>query len=451
MSRRLSIVNSFLNRLYEKLTLCYPDQKEYLQAVKLFFESIDGVFQNNPDIQKLGIIERLVEPDRTISFKVPWIGDDGQVYVNKGYRVQFNNSIGPYKGGIRFDASVNESILKFLGFEQTFKNSLTGLPLGGAKGGADFDPRGRSDLEIMRFCQSYMIELFKIIGPDLDIPAGDLGVGQKEIGYLYGMYKRLTNKHHGSLTGKGISYGGSFIRPEATGYGLCYITEHALETYYKTTFKDKTVIISGTGNVALPTAHKARELGAKIIGMSNIDGVIHDEKGIDIFLIETLKNNQKPISDYLLSYPKAIFYENPKALWTIKTDIALPCATQNELDEFDAKTLIDNGLMLLAEGANMPSTINAIKLFINHKIVFIPAKAANAGGVATSGFEMTQNAISSVWIKEKVDEQLKITMHMIFEQIYQTALENNHRYDLEKAANTFSFKKIFDAMKAQGI
>ncbi|MDY0277090.1 MAG: NADP-specific glutamate dehydrogenase [Acholeplasma sp.] len=444
-------MNKYLSAIFSRLNEKYYYQKEYLQTVLGFFNSIDEIVKSDSQIEELGIIERLVEPDRIITFKVPWQDDQGNIKVNIGYRIQFNNLIGPYKGGIRFDASVNESVLKFLGFEQTFKNALTGLPLGGAKGGSDFNPLDKSDNEIMRFCQSYMVELYNYIGPDRDIPAGDLGVGAKEVGYMFGMYKRLTQTHNGTFTGKGLSFGGSLLRPEATGYGLCYITEKALNTYYNTSLKDKTVIISGTGNVAIPTAKKATTLGAKVIAMSNITGVVYDSNGIDVDLISSLAKENKPLSDYLKTYSHVTFNKDLKSIWKIKTDVALPCATQNEIDEDDADSLLKNGLILLGEGANRPSTNEAIDLLIKNKIVLIPSKAANAGGVATSGLEMSQNAMNLPWSSNEVDEKLKDIMNNIFNEIYETALSHSDPYNLEKGANIYSFLKILDAMKAQGL
>lgn len=444
-------MNSYLKNIYTNLETKYYYQKEYLDAIYPFLKSINDFVNNNPEIEKLGIIERLIIPDRIINFKVPWVDDKGIVHVNNGYRVQFNNAIGPYKGGTRFSPTVNESVLKFLAFEQTFKNSLTGLPLGGAKGGADLNPKGLSDFEIMRFCQSYITELYKYIGPSIDIPAGDLGVGKKEIGYLYGMYKKLTNKHNETFTGKSVEYGGSLARPEATGYGLVYITDIALKIYHNTTFKNKTVIISGTGQVAIHAAYKARELGAIVLGMSSSIGTIYDEAGIDIDLIKHLKENNITIDNYIEKHPKAKFINNPKALWKIKANIVLPSATQNEIDEDDAKTLIENKVLCVAEGANKPLTNLAAELLINNKILFIPSKAANAGGVATSSFEMTQNATNSVWTFDEVDQRLQQTMEQLFNNLYTYAKKSNELYNLEKIANITAFNKLYLAMKALGV
>lgn len=444
-------MNTYLSEIYIKLEKKYYYQKEYLQAVNNFFLSINDLVETNSDITKLNVIERLVTPDRIITFRVPWTNDKGQVIVNTGYRVQFNNLIGPYKGGTRFDESVNESILKFLSLEQTLKNSLTGLPLGGAKGGADFSPYNKSDLEIMRFSQSYMNELYKYIGPDKDIPAGDIGVSAREIGYLYGQYKKLTGRHNASFTSKGLSYGGSLVRTEATGYGLCYITNKALDKYFNTSLDSKTVIISGSGNVGLNAAFKAQALGAKVIGMSSITGVIYDNNGIDIDLIKTLQINKESFETYLSKYPNAIYYKNPKELWRIKADVAMPCAMENELDLIDAKYLVANNIQIIAEGANMPTTSDATSYFLNNKVLVIPSKSANAGGVATSALEMSQNAMHTSWSFEEVDHKLKDIMENIFNNIYAQALKSNNTLNLNEAANIVAFNKLLEAMIAQGI
>ncbi|NLN50663.1 MAG: NADP-specific glutamate dehydrogenase [Acholeplasmataceae bacterium] len=444
-------MNNYLTELYQNLKQRFPTEKEYLNVVWEFLESIDFLIADYPEIVSLNIVERLIYPDRVISFKVPWLDDNNQVKVNIGYRVQFNNLIGPYKGGIRFDSSVNESILKFLAFEQTLKNSLTGLPLGGAKGGADFNPRGKSDFEIMRFCQSYIAELYKYIGPDVDVPAGDLGVGKKEVGYMFGKYKKITGKHHDSFTSKDPSSGGSLLRFEATGYGLVYITEETLETYFNTSLKNKKLIVSGTGNVGYNAAFKAQELGANLIAVSNIHGVIYDEKGIDVELIGKLEQNKEHLKNYLKAYPKAQYHSNPKSLWEIKADVAMPCATQNEVELADAKKLHKNNFMLVSEGANKPLTGEALKFLLANKILVLPSNAANAGGVATSSFEMTQNATFEIWSKEEVDKRLKATMNRIFTLIHQEALALGEKLNLTKAANVVSFKKLLKAMKHQGI
>lgn len=444
-------MNNYINEILKKLNEKHSHEQEYVNVVKDFADSIIDFIKDKDDIKSLNIIERLIYPDRVISFKVPWVDDNNVVNVNTGYRVQFNQLLGPYKGGIRFDPSVNESILKFLAFEQTFKNSLTNLPIGGAKGGADFDPRGKSDFEIMRFCQSYMTELYKYLGPDIDVPAGDLGVGQKEVGYMFGMYKKLATRHNGVFTSKHLSSGGSILRPEATGYGLIYITNKALKTYYNTSIENKSVIISGSGNVGINAAYKARELGAKVIAISSIDGIIHDENGVDINLIDDLNKNKIHIKNYCNTYQEAIYLNNPKDIWMIKADIYLPCATQNEINNIDALFIVKNNPLIVAEGANKPSTTEAIEIFKNNKILHIPSKAANAGGVATSTFEMNQNATHSVWTKQYVDQQIKLTMENIFDNIYFQAQKLNDSYNLEKAANIYSFVKIYEAMKHQGI
>lgn len=444
-------MNTYLKKVYIKLENKYPNQYEYLNAVKQFLLTITDYIETIDDIESLNIIERIVEPDRIISFKVPWVDDNGNVKVNIGWRVQHSNLLGVYKGGIRFSKNVNESILKFLAFEQTFKNSLSDLPLGGAKGGSDFDPIGKSDLEIMRFSQNFMRELYKHIGPDIDVPAGDLGVSAKEIGYLYGMYKKLTTTHNHAFTSKGLSFGGSLLRPESTGYGICYVTEKALNTYFNDTIKDKKVIISGAGQVGINTALKAKDLGAKVIAISCSKGVLYDEVDLDLELIKELNSGPEELDVYLDKYPNTKYFKNPKELWNIKADIAIPCATQNELDANDAKKLIDNGLKMLVEGANKPSTDKAIELFIKNKVLFIPSKAANTGGVSVSSLEMLQNATTSKWSAEEVDRELKTIMENIFDNIYETAKDLNNIYNLEKAANVASFKKIYEAMKAQGV
>ena len=444
-------MNTYLTKVYVKLENKYPNQYEYLNAVKQFLLSINDYVESIDDLEQLNIIERIVEPDRIISFKVPWVDDNGNVQVNVGWRVQHSNLLGVYKGGIRFSKDVNESIIKFLAFEQTFKNSLSELPLGGAKGGSDFNPLNKSDLEIMRFSQNFMRELYKHIGPDIDVPAGDLGVSAKEVGYLYGMYKKLTSTHNPTFTSKGLSFGGSLLRPESTGYGICYVTEKALNTYFNDSIKNKKVIISGAGQVGINTARKAKELGAKVIAISCLKGVLYNEDDLDLDLISNLNSSKDELDVYLEKYPNTKYFKNPKDIWKIKADIAIPCATQNELDESDAKTLIDNGLKMLVEGANKPSTDKAIEKFIKNKVLFIPSKAANTGGVSVSSLEMHQNATTSKWSAEEVDSKLKVIMGNIFDNIYETAKEINNIYNLEKAANIASFKKIYEAMKAQGV
>lgn len=442
---------NYLSQVYKELSEKYHYQPEFLQAVESFFESIDEVVSELPNIDKNNLIRRMIEPDRIISFKVVWENDQGNTMVNKGYRVQFNQAIGPYKGGNRFHPSVNESIMKFLAFEQTFKNALTGIPMGGAKGGSDFDPSGKSQSEIKRFVDAFMLELYKYIGPDIDIPGGDIGVSRREIGYMFGAYKKITGRHNGSFTGKGISYGGSLGRTEATGYGLCYIAEAALKKYKDTNLSGKRVIVSGSGIVGWHAAFKAQKLGANVVAISSIDGVINHESGIDLNLIKQLNEQEKTIDNYLKTHPTAKFNANPKSIWEIKTDIAFPCATQNELDLEDVKKLHKNGLLAVFEGANMPTETKAVEYLINNKILFTPGKASNAGGVMVSGFEMAQNATFTSWSEEEVLSKLKKFMYNIFDEIYEVAQKHNNPYDLVKGANIASFIKIYDAMKAQGL
>jgi len=397
-----------LEKIMNDLEKKHPGENEYLQAVREVLESIEEVYNENPQFESANIIDRIVEPDRILTFKVCWVDDSGKVQVNLGYRIQFNNAIGPYKGGLRFHPSVNLSILKFLGFEQIFKNSLTTLPMGGAKGGSDFDPKGKSNAEIMRFCQAFMLELWKLIGPETDVPAGDIGVGGREIGFLYGMYRKLARENTGVLTGKGLNWGGSLIRPEATGFGAVYFAQEMLATRGES-FKGKTVAISGFGNVAWGAVTKATELGAKVVTISGPDGYIYDPDGISgekiDYLLELRASNQDIVKPYSYEFPNAQFHQG-KRPWEVKCDIALPCATQNELGKEDAINLIKNGVICVAEGANMPSTPEAIEQFIEHKILFAPGKAVNAGGVATSGLEMSQNAMKLSWRMKEVDERL---------------------------------------------
>jgi glutamate dehydrogenase (NADP+) len=442
-----------LNKIMNDLEKKHPGENEYLQAVREVLESIEHVVNENPHFESAGIIDRLVEPDRVLMFKVPWVNDNGDVEVNLGYRVQFNNAIGPYKGGLRFHPSVNLSILKFLGFEQIFKNALTTLPMGGGKGGSDFNPKGKSDKEIMRFCQAFMLELWKIIGPETDVPAGDIGVGGKEIGYLYGMYKKLQREHTGVLTGKGLAWGGSLIRPEATGFGAVYFAQEMLKTKGET-FEGKTVAVSGFGNVAWGATTKITELGGKVVTISGPDGYIHDPDGISgekiEYMLELRASNQDVVAPYADEFPGATFYPG-KHPWEVKVDVALPCATQNELDENDAQNLINNGCMCVAEGANMPSTPEAVHLFQKNGILFAPGKAVNAGGVATSGLEMTQNAEKLAWTREEVDAKL----HQIMRQIHQACVNHGTKddgsVDYVKGANVAGFLKVANAMIDQGI
>ena len=443
--------NEYLKKVYESVAKRDPDQKEYLQAVHEVLFSLQGVFDKRPDFEAAGIAERIVEPERIITFRVSWVDDNGKVQVNRGYRVQFNSAIGPYKGGMRFHPSVNLSILKFLGFEQTFKNSLTGLPMGGGKGGSDFDPKGKSDGEIMRFCQSLMNELYRHIGADTDEPAGDIGVGAREIGFMFGQYKRLANEFTGVLTGKGLSYGGSLARTQATGYGLCYFTEELLKDA-GTSFAGKRVVVSGSGNVATYACEKATALGAKVVAMSDSSGYVVDENGIKLDVMKQIKEVERGrVSDYAARVPGAVFTAGCKGIWTVPCDIALPCATQNELDGEGAEALIKNGVKCVCEGANMPSTPEAIAAFRSAGILFGPAKAANAGGVATSGLEMTQNSMRLSWTFEEVDEKLKGIMKNIYANVSKAAKDYGCEGNLAAGANIAGFLKVAEAMKWQGI
>ncbi len=440
-----------LETVYRELSVKYQYQTEYLQTVLEFFESINELLDSHKEIVESNIIRRIVEPDRIISFKVIWEDDLGVNQVNVGYRVQFNQALGPYKGGLRFNPKVNESIFKFLAFEQTFKNSLTGIPMGGAKGGSDFDPKGKSDQELLRFCRAFMIELYKYLGPDMDVPAGDIGVSAKAIGYMYGMYKRMTTRHNGSFTGKGLSYGGSLIRPEATGYGLIYMAEAALDKFYSKSISGLKIVVSGSGNVGTHACVKAYQLGAIIVGVSSLDGTLSDPNGLDVPYLESLRPKGLSIKAYLDTYPNTTYNPSPKALWKIPCDIALPCATENEIDLEDVKALVKNGLIALLEGANMPTSIDATKYLIDRKILFVPGKAANAGGVSVSGLEMQQNALHTVWDSHSVDQKLKIIMHNIFNQIYDKAVLYHNPYDLVKGANITSFLRVYQAMIEQGL
>lgn len=444
--------SSYLNTIFQEIIDKNPNQTEFIQSVNAFFEAIADYVEKDERIEKNAIIERLVVPERIIQFRVPWVDDQNKIHVNCGYRVEYNSALGPYKGGLRFHPSVNLSIMKFLGFEQIFKNALTGLPLGGGKGGADFNPKGKSDGEIMRFCQSFMAELYRHIGPNTDIPAGDIGVGNREIGYLFGYYKKLQNEFSGVLTGKGISYGGSLARKEATGYGLCYFTTFALNHFKQTDFNNKKVVISGSGNVAIYAALKAIALGAKVVAMSDSDGYIYDPEGLDVTYIQKIKEEErKRIVEYTYKFPNVKYQNNSKQIWEVPCDIALPCATQNELDLQGAKSLVANGVIAVCEGANMPTTIEAIKYLQENKVIFGPCIAANAGGVATSGLEMAQNATFSSWSFQEVDEKLRNIMQNIFSTILSTAMQFNNPYDLVKGANIASFIKVSEAMLALGL
>lgn len=441
---------SYIDNVLETVIKRNPGEKEFHQAVEEVLDSLRKVVESNPIYQKLGLLERIVEPERQIMFRVPWVDDNGNVQVNRGFRVQFNSAIGPYKGGLRLHPSVNLGIIKFLGFEQVFKNSLTGLPIGGGKGGSDFDPKNKSDNEVMKFCQSFITELYKYIGPNEDVPAGDIGTGAREIGYMYGQYKRITNQYEGVLTGKGLTYGGSLARKEATGYGLIYLVEEMLKDKGNS-FENKKIAISGSGNVAIYAAQKAIELGAKVITMSDSTGWIYDEEGIDLKAVQQIKEVKRGRIKEYLDYKPQAKYSDGKGVWNVKCDIALPCATQNELDENDAKALVNNDCIAVGEGANMPSTNKAIEVFQSNKILFAPAKAANAGGVATSALEMSQNSLRLNWTFEEVDMKLKDIMVNIYKNMSSTAKEYNMDDNFVAGANIAGFKKVADAMIAQGI
>ena len=448
----MSFQSSYLQKVYEQVEKRDGTEKEFLQAVREVLESLEPVVAQDPSIEKWGIMERLVEPERIITFRISWVDDNGHVQVNRGYRVQFNSAIGPYKGGLRLHPSVNLSVIKFLGFEQTFKNSLTGLPIGGGKGGSDFDPKGKSDQEIMRFCQSFMTELAKHIGADTDVPAGDIGVGAREIGFLYGQYKRLRNEFTGVLTGKGLTYGGSLARKQATGYGLCYFTQEMLSCMKNDSFAGKCVVVSGSGNVAIYAAEKAATLGAKVVAMSDSSGYVYDANGINLDVMKQIKEVERArISEYAARVEGATFTPGCKGIWTIPCDIALPCATQNELDEESAKALVANGVMAVAEGANMPSTPEAIAVLQNSGVLFGPAKAANAGGVATSALEMSQNSMRYSWSFEEVDNKLHGIMVGIFHNAYKAAEKYGMAGNLVAGANIAGFEKVAQSMIAQGV
>ena len=444
--------NDYTKRVYAQVEKRNPGEPEFLQAVYEVLESLEPVIAANPKYEKAGILERLVEPDRQIMFRVPWVDDNGNVQVNRGYRIQFNSAIGPYKGGLRLHPSVNLSIIKFLGFEQIFKNSLTSLPIGGGKGGSDFDPQGKSDAEVERFCQSFMDELYRHIGADTDVPAGDIGVGAREIGYLFGQYKRLANEYTGVLTGKGLAYGGSLARTQATGYGLCYFTDEMLKCMKNDSFKDKIVVISGSGNVAIYACEKAQTLGAKVVAMSDSNGYVYDADGIKLDVVKQIKEVERGrIKEYAARVPGAVYTEGCKGIWGIKCDVALPCATQNDIDEESAKKLIANGVMAVAEGANMPSTPEAIAVYQKAGILFAPAKASNAGGVATSALEMSQNSMRYSWSFEEVDNKLHDIMVNIFHNTYDAAEKYGMKGNLAAGANIAGFEKAATAMLAHGV
>ena len=441
----------YVTRVLEDLKRKNPHEAEFHQAATEILLSLKPVIEKHKEYEEASLLERFVEPERIIMFRVPWVDRDGKVQVNKGYRVQFNSAIGPYKGGLRFHPSVNLSILKFLGFEQILKNSLTGLPIGGGKGGSDFDPKGKTDQEIMNFCQSFMTELYRHIGASIDVPAGDIGVGGREIGYLFGQYKRLTSLHEAVLTGRGLTYGGSLIRKEATGYGLVYILEEAMKERGET-LKDKTVVISGSGNVAIYALEKCKELGAKVVAMYDSNGYIYDKDGIDLDVIKDIKEVRRGrIKEYLNYHKDAVYSEVIKDIWKIKCDISLPCATQNEIDEDSALELVSNGCRYVAEGANMPSTLEAIEVYKRNKVVFLPAKAANAGGVATSALEMAQSSQRLFWTREEVDKKLKDIMVNIYHNIDEASKRYGYEGDYLMGANIAGFEKVAEAMMAQGV
>ena len=444
--------NEYVNRVYQQVERRDGDQPEFLQAVREVFESLEPVVSKHPEYEANGVLERLVEPERVVKFRVAWTDDQGGIQVNRGYRVQFNSAIGPYKGGLRFHPTVTESVVKFLGFEQILKNSLTGLPMGGGKGGSDFNPKGRSDAEVMRFCQAFMTELQRHIGQFTDVPAGDINVGGREIGYLFGQYKRLRDEYSGVLTGKDMTFGGSLARTEATGYGLCYYTQEALKALHQDSFQGKTVAISGSGNVAIFATEKAQQLGAKVVTASDSNGYIHDPNGIDLDIVKDIKlGHRGRIKEYADRVDGAEYHEGCEGVWTVPCDIALPCATQNEIDQESARTLVANGCTVVCEGANMPSTPEAIAVYQDHGVLYGPAKAANAGGVAVSGLEMSQNSLRLQWTFDEVDQRLKAIMADIFQKSYAASKEYGTPGDLMLGANVAGFTKVADAMVAQGV
>lgn len=443
---------TYVERVLDDLKKRNPGEKEFHQAATEILLTLEPVINAHPEYEKAALLERFTEPERTILFRVPWIDDNGNVHVNKGYRVQFNSAIGPYKGGLRFHPSVNLSVIKFLGLEQILKNSLTGLPIGGGKGGSDFDPKGKSDREIMAFCQSFMTELFRHVGADTDVPAGDIGVGAREVGYLFGQYKRIRDEHVGVLTGRGLSYGGSLMRKEATGYGLVYITAEAMRLRGDS-FEGKTTIVSGSGNVAIYACEKAQQLGAKVVAMYDSNGYVYDPNGIQLDVIKQIKEVERArIKEYANRVKGAKYVEGCKGIWTIPCDVALPCATQNEIDAESAATLVKNGVKYVGEGANMPSTLEAIAIFQNAKnVVFLPAKAANAGGVATSALEMAQSSGRLFWAAEEVDAKLKTIMVNIYHNIDNAAKKYGFEGNYVMGANIAGFEKVAEAMMAHGI
>ena len=446
------ITNEYLKRVYDSVEKRDPDQPEFLQAVREVFESLQLVVDKHPEWEKASLIERFVEPERVITFRVPWVDDNGKVQVNRGYRVQFNSAIGPYKGGLRFHPSVNLSVIKFLGFEQILKNSLTTLPMGGGKGGSDFDPKGKSDAEVMRFCQSFMTELYRHIGQFTDTPAGDIGVGAREVAYMFGQYKKIVDRFEGGvITGKGLTFGGSLARTQATGYGLCYYASEALSHLANTSFEGKKVIVSGAGNVAQYAAEKCTQLGGTVIAMCDSNGYIYDPDGVDIKKVMDIKQKRRArISVYADEVPGSEYHEGRKGIWTLKCDIAMPCASQNEMDADDVQHLIDNGCMAVFEGANMPLTPEAIEKVLGNGLLYSPGKASNAGGVATSGLEMSQNSIRMSWSFDEVDEKLHGIMKNIFKACYDASVECGQPGNLMLGANVAGFLKVADAMMAQG-
>ena len=447
----MALKNAYLIDLMNRVEQRNPNDAQFLITVRSVLESIEPVVEARPELIEKGVLELFVEQERVVTFRVPWVDDAGKVHVNRGFRVQGNSAIGPYKGGLRFHPSVNLDIVKFLAFEQTLKNSLTTLPIGGGKGGSDFDPKGKSDNEVMRFCQSFMTELYRHIGPDTDVPAGDIGVGAREIGYLYGQYKRLTGDYCGVLTGKGLTYGGSLARREATGYGLCYFTQEMLADQGRS-FNGATVVISGSGNVAIYACEKATQLGGKVVAMSDSNGYIHDPAGIDLAAVKQIKEVRRGrIREYVADHPGATYTEGCKGVWTIPCDIALPCATQNELDLTSAKSLIANGCLCVSEGANMPCTMDAIAALQSAGVLFGPAKAANAGGVATSALEMSQNSMRYSWTFEEVDAKLQGIMKGIYHNVADAAKTYGCAGNLDAGANIAGFLKVADAMLAQGV
>ena len=446
------LTDEYIKRVYDQVVARDGDQPEFLQAVREVFETLQPVVEKHPEYEKAGVLERIVEPERTIKFRVAWVDDEGKVQVNRGYRIQFNSAIGPYKGGLRFHPTVTESVVKFLGFEQILKNSLTTLPMGGGKGGSDFNPKGKSDAEVMRFCQAFMTELSRHIGQFTDVPAGDINVGGREIGYLFGQYKRIRDEYSGVLTGKGLEFGGSLARTEATGYGLCYFTAEALKCMRNDSFKGKTVVISGSGNVAIYACEKATQLGAKVVTMSDSNGYVYDPNGIDLAYVKDLKEVRRGrIKEYAETHAGATYVADCTQVWTVPCDIALPCATQNEINKESAEALVKGGCTVVCEGANMPSTPEAIEVYLSNGILYGPAKASNAGGVATSGLEMSQNSERLSWSFEEVDAKLKGIMEGIFHASYDASVAAGSEGNLMVGANCAGFLKVATAMMAQGI